>query len=251
MTADVSIRPDTTTTLVFVGTGGTSSLGSVLLTSHDGVAPTDGRTALRILNASADFQSLDVTVVFSDSSTRTFNALDFKESTGFTLVPAGAVRLSIGEPGSSTPVMVVGGGLPANEAVTAIIVGTREDTTLSLSLLAEDNSQEQEPMLLFSFLPISSAPGSGNLRNVEATIAPNPARDGHVHLVYAAPSGRARIALYDMLGRQALLLDDEGFESGRRSIAIPTESLTSGAYNVMLLEEDGERVGVGRLVIVK
>ena len=78
---------------------------------------------------------------------------------------------------------------------------------------------------------------------------PNPSR-GAVTVPFVVPSdGPARLAAYDVLGREVAVLADGAHEAGAHEARLPTGSLPPGVYVVRLVAGDETRVQ--RLTVVR
>jgi hypothetical protein len=78
---------------------------------------------------------------------------------------------------------------------------------------------------------------------------PNPARTGAVMLGFTLPeAGHVRLAVYDVLGREVVLLADGAFEAGRHAATLDGSRLPSGTYLVRLEVGDPARGAGGRVL---
>ena len=109
-------------------------------------------------------------------------------------------------------------------------------------------------------LPLAEAPTAPPSDAVTATakvevtelslgIAPNPARSATTLSIGMPEGGVARVAVYDLLGREVAVPVDGTLEAGVHTVAVPTASLPAGAY-VVVLDADGER-RTSRLTVVR
>ncbi len=101
-----------------------------------------------------------------------------------------------------------------------------------------------------SFYPNTAGEeGADNLAVALGQPYPNPAR-GMVDLMFSLrDGGRARMAVYDVTGRQVAVIEDRTFGSGGQTTQFDTSGLASGVYAIVL-EANGQRA-TQRLSVVR
>ena len=98
--------------------------------------------------------------------------------------------------------------------------------------------------------PVAALAAEGGAAFGLETAAPNPAVSSTRIAFSLAEAGPARVAVYDVLGRQvAVLADGASMEAGRHEVTLNASALASGAYVVHLTA--GEQTAARRLTVAR
>ena len=86
---------------------------------------------------------------------------------------------------------------------------------------------------------------------VDLTLAawPNPSTDGATVAFGVAESGRVRVTVYDVVGREVVALADRTFEPGRHEVSLAAGALPAGVYIVRVASDAG--VQTARLTVAR
>ena len=125
----------------------------------------------------------------------------------------------------------------------AIVFAFGDDNLDSVAALREASDAVQAAYDDGVLVPLASEPDGTALPATYALSAvyPNPFR-ARATVSYDLPkSGRVRLAVYDLLGREVAVLADGPAEAGRHAATLNGSALASGLYVVVLTGEDGAR----------
>ncbi|OAV44882.1 DUF1501 domain-containing protein [Lewinella sp. 4G2] len=99
----------------------------------------------------------------------------------------------------------------------------------------------------FNYIPVLSAcrttsinNNSSLLRQTDLSVAPNPFGDGFT-VSFVTGNERARITIFDQLGRQVRTVTDQAFNAGEHQLRVDLANLPSGPYYVHLTMAGGAR----------
>ena len=85
---------------------------------------------------------------------------------------------------------------------------------------------------------------------LDVSVAPSPARD-RVRISFALPAtGRVRIVLYDLAGREVATLVDRIVSAGRHGVTRDVSGLASGVYFVRAVDTEG-RVETSKIALLR
>jgi len=86
---------------------------------------------------------------------------------------------------------------------------------------------------------------------VNLSIAPNPVRDRTTVVLDLETESHVRLAMYDVLGREVLVIADGVRAPGRHSMSLEIPRLTPGAYVVRADARAGNHVLARRVAVVR
>ncbi len=245
-TMDVEVGPDTATTVVMLpGDGGAPGMDWISLRRAQSLAPDGGRSLLRLVNASSDVGTLDITISRNDTTLFDAQGLGFKGSTTYQSIVSGEFALTF----SSAVNYRFVGGYSGDAVLTAIINGRAADSSIAVNLLVESNPSEQEPMI---FLTRSIAGGVSSHPHVEVsttTILPQPVHDLAQIRFRAHRAEFASVMILNVRGDVVSTLASVAINEGDVTLPLVIRDLSSGVYSVVVLGRDRDPLATGKFVV--
>jgi serine protease AprX len=96
-------------------------------------------------------------------------------------------------------------------------------------------------------IPLATVLSSPSRAAAALLVEPNPARDKAVVRYSMTRSGRAELALYDVIGRTVKTLVDDDVSSGAHEVSLDVHGLARGVYILKL--SAGASVSISKLVL--
>lgn len=162
---NIAFNNDTAYTIFATGRLGALNVQPVILTRWLGLAPTPGRSMVRVLQGSLEAGNVDITITDAIGAETNLSSLAFRSSSTYTPIPAGQLDVLVRAAGGEQLYKATG-NIPQGALLTIVAVGDPGASTFKLSVLFDSDSLARSPM---DTLRAVSANPLGGIRFVQAS----------------------------------------------------------------------------------
>ncbi len=202
---------------------------------------------IRILNVAEDRGAIDVTAR-EGSTSQTLEDLGFGMEGRIQWWSGSPFILTVLRAGSSDTLLTT--EVKATGVTTMVVIGRIGGGKLELLQVHETPTDRPHAVDVITASPATGvSPAAAIVAG--AVIAPNPASDYADLRCDLARETHGTIALYDMNGREVMILAEGPFGPGGREIRCDLRGLVPGDYPVMLRLVNGEAEMLGTIVVVR
>ena len=246
-TAAIHIEPRQKVTLLVYDTSSSSGDGYgviALTTPHQSTTLRENR--IRVVNLEEQGRELDLVLVTDDTTLR-FDDAAFALPTPYLSMTPDRMTIQVFESATGRLLFTAPSDARFAQSRTLVLRGSIETGTIELIEFKTMDGTAADTMTAL-----------GNISGVAATtpiraarIAPNPAMAEVRVELELAESFSGELALYDINGARLLTRRLDRLASGRHAILLDVRELPSGHYFLHVDGDDGDRVEVGRVTIVR